>query len=126
MKRHRIWGTAAAVVTGLTGVLIFQGATGGADGPNGTDAKPEPVKAKAYSQQLLTNQDGSAASLGRHDVKPFSMLGMTWTDPGARITGNVEVRTRDVKTGQWSQWLRLDGDSGQGENGAARGGTESA
>ncbi|WP_434598413.1 N-acetylmuramoyl-L-alanine amidase [Streptomyces sp. A5-4] len=110
----------------MTGVLIFQGATGGVDGPTGTDAKPEPVKAKAYSQQLLTSQDGSAASLGRHDAKPFSMLGMTWTDPGARITGKVEVRTRDMKTGQWSQWLRLDGDSGQGENGAARGGTEPA
>ncbi|MFG2153186.1 peptidoglycan recognition protein family protein [[Kitasatospora] papulosa] len=110
----------------MTGVLIFQGATGGADGPASTDAKQEPVKAKSYSQQLLTSQNGSAASLSRHDAKPFSMLGMTWTDPGARITGKVEVRTRDMQTGQWSPWLRLDGDSGQGENGAARGGTEPA
>ncbi|MBQ1098060.1 peptidoglycan recognition protein [Streptomyces sp. b94] len=110
----------------MTGVLIFQGATGGADGPASADTQQEPVKAKAYSQQLLTSKDGSTASLGRHDAKPFSMLGMTWTDPGARITGKVEVRTRDMKSGQWSPWLRLDGNSGQGENGAVRGGTEPA
>ncbi|MEV5658867.1 N-acetylmuramoyl-L-alanine amidase [Streptomyces sp. NPDC052291] len=110
----------------MTGALILQGATGGADGTPGADAKQEPVKAKAYSQQLLTSKDGSAASLGRHDVKPFSMLGMTWTDSGAHITGEVEVRTREIGTGQWSPWLRLDGNSGQGEDSAARGGTEPA
>ncbi|WP_253208179.1 N-acetylmuramoyl-L-alanine amidase [Streptomyces sp. YPW6] len=54
------------------------------------------------------------------------MLGITWTDPAVRITGTVEVRTRDADGGQWSRWLRLDGDSGQGESGAARGGTEPA
>ncbi|MEU3302171.1 N-acetylmuramoyl-L-alanine amidase [Streptomyces sp. NPDC006678] len=54
------------------------------------------------------------------------MLGVTWTDPSARVTGAVEVRTRGAESGQWSRWLRLDGDSGQGESGAARGGTEPA
>ncbi|MFD9544283.1 N-acetylmuramoyl-L-alanine amidase [Streptomyces sp. NPDC060022] len=54
------------------------------------------------------------------------MLGVTWTDPAAHVPGAVEVRTRSVGSGQWSRWLRLDGDSGQGENGAARGGTEPA
>ncbi|MFE7410611.1 N-acetylmuramoyl-L-alanine amidase [Streptomyces laurentii] len=54
------------------------------------------------------------------------MLGVTWTDPTARVKGTVEVRTRAVGSGTWSSWLRLDGDSGQGERGAARGGTEPA
>ncbi|WSY36656.1 N-acetylmuramoyl-L-alanine amidase [Streptomyces sp. NBC_00887] len=54
------------------------------------------------------------------------MLGVTWTDPAAHVPGAVEVRTRSVGSGQWSRWLRLDGNSGQGENGAARGGTEPA
>lgn len=54
------------------------------------------------------------------------MLGITWTDPAAKITGTVEARTRDVKSGKWSGWLALDGDSGQGEAGAGRGGTEPA
>ncbi|UUS33639.1 MULTISPECIES: N-acetylmuramoyl-L-alanine amidase [Streptomyces] len=54
------------------------------------------------------------------------MLGVTWTEPSARVAGTVEVRTREAGSGRWSSWLRLDGDSGQGEDGAARGGTEPA
>ncbi|MEW2634520.1 N-acetylmuramoyl-L-alanine amidase [Streptomyces sp. NPDC048389] len=54
------------------------------------------------------------------------MLGVTWTDPGARVSGTVEVRTRGAGSGKWSGWLRLEGDSGQGETGALRGGTEPA
>ncbi|MEU9063471.1 N-acetylmuramoyl-L-alanine amidase [Streptomyces sp. NPDC048430] len=75
---------------------------------------------------MRTAEDGTRASLARRDAKQFSVLGVTWTDPGARVTGTVEIRTRSQKTGKWSPWLRLDGDSGQGENGAARGGTEPA
>ncbi|MFG3354478.1 N-acetylmuramoyl-L-alanine amidase [Streptomyces sp. NPDC048001] len=54
------------------------------------------------------------------------MLGVTWTDAAARLGGTVEVRTRSAESGTWSAWLRLDGDSGQGDSGAARGGTEPA
>ncbi|MFE4612047.1 N-acetylmuramoyl-L-alanine amidase [Streptomyces niveus] len=54
------------------------------------------------------------------------MLGVTWADPGAHIAGTVEARTRAGNSGQWSAWLRLDGDSGQGESRAVRGGTEPA
>ncbi|MEV7866917.1 N-acetylmuramoyl-L-alanine amidase [Streptomyces sp. NPDC088124] len=54
------------------------------------------------------------------------MVGVTWTDPAARVSGTVEVRTRAAGDGAWSRWVRLDGDSGQGESGAARGGTEPA
>ncbi|MDF9869625.1 hypothetical protein OKW18_001763 [Streptomyces pratensis] len=54
------------------------------------------------------------------------MVGVTWTDPALHVPGAIEVGTRLVESGQWSRWLRLDGDSGQGESGAARGGTEPA
>ncbi|WP_438947315.1 N-acetylmuramoyl-L-alanine amidase [Streptomyces griseus] len=121
-----MWGTAAAVVTGLTGVLIFQGATGGADGGTGDGGGRKPVASHASTAQLRTTGDGSGASLGRRDAERFSMLGLTWTDPGAHVAGRVEVRTRALDTRKWSPWLRLDGNSGQGENGAARGGTEPA
>ncbi len=126
MKRRRIWVTAAAVATGLTGVLVFQGMTSSADAGSGMDSKPGPVKAQSRTAKLEVGDRGRAASLERRDVEPFSMLGVTWTDPAARISGTVEVRTRAAKSGQWSRWLRLDGDSGQGETGAERGGTEPA
>ncbi|MFJ1750976.1 N-acetylmuramoyl-L-alanine amidase [Streptomyces sp. NPDC088116] len=51
---------------------------------------------------------------------------MTWRDPGARVDGRVEARTRSVASGAWSRWLTLDGDTGQSERGAERGGTEPA
>ncbi|MEV7487750.1 N-acetylmuramoyl-L-alanine amidase, partial [Streptomyces sp. NPDC093023] len=64
--------------------------------------------------------------LKQRRTEPFSMVGVTWTDPALHVPGAIEVRTRLVESGQWSRWLRLDGDSGQGESGAARGGTEPA
>ncbi|MET4925420.1 N-acetylmuramoyl-L-alanine amidase [Streptomyces sp. PSRA5] len=108
----------------MTGVLVFQGATGGADG--GTGDKPAAVEVRTSALELSPSADGRNAALARRDAKPFSMVGMTWADPGAKITGQVEVRARGAAGGKWSPWLRLDGDSGQGESGAARGGTEPA
>ncbi|MER5215450.1 N-acetylmuramoyl-L-alanine amidase [Streptomyces sp. NPDC002838] len=124
--RRRTWGTAATVAAGLTGVLVFQGMKGSADAGSDVDGKPGPVKAQSRTSKLHVGDGGSDASLGRRDVEPFSMLGLTWTDPAARVAGTVEVRTRAAASGQWSGWLRLDGDSGQGESGAERGGTEPA
>lgn len=118
--------TAATAVAGLAGVLVFQGVTGSTGDGVQPDGSPGPVKARANTEQLATSGDGRSASLAQRDAEPFSMLGVTWTDPAAHVPGAVEVRTRSVGSGQWSRWLRLDGDSGQGENGAARGGTEPA
>ncbi|MER5215436.1 peptidoglycan recognition protein [Streptomyces sp. NPDC002838] len=57
-------------------------------------------------------------------TSPFSMLGITWGDPSARLAAPVEIRTKAVATGQWSAWLRLDGDDSRGEETARRGGTD--
>ncbi|MFV2117561.1 peptidoglycan recognition protein [Streptomyces sp. Act-28] len=127
MKRRRIVVAAAtAAVAGVTGVLVLQGVTG-ADAPVGAvDGKSGPVVAEARTEPIAAAPDGRSAELKEEGTRPFSMLGVTWTDPSARVAGTVEVRTRAVGSGQWSSWLRLDGDSGQGEDGADRGGTEPA
>ncbi|MFE6098542.1 N-acetylmuramoyl-L-alanine amidase [Streptomyces laurentii] len=110
----------------MTGVLVFQGVTGNADVPAGAEGTTGPVSTRGQTAPLAASADGRSASLARKGTEPFSMLGVTWTDPAARVKGTVEVRTRAVGSGAWSSWLRLDGDSGQGERGAARGGTEPA
>ncbi|MEU9983533.1 N-acetylmuramoyl-L-alanine amidase [Streptomyces sp. NPDC050856] len=110
----------------MSGVLVFQGASGDVDGRTTTEAKSGPVKADTRTAALRTSGDRRSASLKQDRAKPFSMLGITWTDPAATVGGTVEVRTRDAATGQWSPWLKLESDSGQGEKGAARGGTEPA
>ncbi|WP_240670129.1 N-acetylmuramoyl-L-alanine amidase [Actinoplanes solisilvae] len=43
-------------------------------------------------------------------TRPFSLLGVTWAEPGARVTGVVRVRTRTIATGQWSAWRELETD----------------
>ncbi|GAA3370225.1 hypothetical protein GCM10020367_16010 [Streptomyces sannanensis] len=114
------------MVAGLSGVLVFQGVTGSGDDGVTADGKSGPVKADTRSAELQTSADGHSASLAQRDTEPFSMLGVTWTRPDARIKGTVEARTRSAESGTWSSWLRLDGDSGEGESGAERGGTEPA
>ncbi|MFI6108634.1 peptidoglycan recognition protein [Streptomyces sp. NPDC051310] len=126
MRSRRVWGTAAAVAAGLSGVLVFQGVTGTGDAGTDGDAKGGPVPADVRSAGLETSADGRSATLGQRDAESFSLLGVTWTDPEARIKGKVQARTRSSESGTWGRWVTLDGDSGQGESGAERGGTEPA
>ncbi len=114
------------MVVGVGGVLCFQGPAGAPDGGVAADGKSGPVRADTRTTPLAVAGGGRSASLPQRDTDPFSMLGVTWTDAAARLGGTVEVRTRSAESGTWSAWLRLDGDSGQGESGAARGGTEPA
>ncbi|MET9655516.1 N-acetylmuramoyl-L-alanine amidase [Streptomyces sp. NPDC006510] len=55
------------------------------------------------------------------------MLGITWTDPAARVTGAVEVRTKSATSGNWTSWVPLETDmDGRTETGRSgvRGSTE--
>ncbi|WP_418959741.1 N-acetylmuramoyl-L-alanine amidase [Streptomyces tritici] len=124
MKRRRVWGTAAAVVAGISGVLVFQGMTGNADGTY--DGKAQgPVETKNSTVALKTADGGRSASLAQQDTEPFSMLGVTWADPDARMPGKVEARARSAESGDWSRWIELD-DHGTPDPTAERGGTEPA
>lgn len=73
-------------------MLVFQSVSGSPAASTGTDAKSGPVKADTHTAALRSSGDGRSASLKQDDVKPFSMLGVTWTDPGARALGTVKVR----------------------------------
>ncbi|MFD4975745.1 N-acetylmuramoyl-L-alanine amidase [Streptomyces sp. NPDC058424] len=127
MGRPRyIWGTAAVVTAGIVGGLLLS--TGSDQSGNDTngDGKPGPVRSQALTAELPTTEHGTKATLKQERTEPFSMLGITWSDPSSRIEGTIEARTRAVGSGQWSDWLRLDGGGGQGEAAARRGGTEPA
>ncbi|MDQ1044469.1 peptidoglycan recognition protein [Streptomyces sp. V4I2] len=127
MGRPRyLWGAAAAAVAALSAALVFQGVPGESADSAQSDGKPGPVTPQSRTVALPTAERGTRAALKQQDTKPFSMLGITWADPSVRVTGTIEARTRATGSGQWSTWLRLDGDSGQGESTARRGGTEPA
>ena len=60
---------------------------------------------------------------------PFSLLGVTWTDPAAVLAGTIQVRTRALADGRWSGWRLLETDVPSAadpgtEAGAVRGSTD--
>ncbi|MFE4454237.1 N-acetylmuramoyl-L-alanine amidase [Streptomyces sp. NPDC056796] len=106
--KRRIWATAAVATTAVAGVLVFEGVTGTSDVPDGIGATSGPVRTEVHHDALKVSADGANASLRRDSTEPFSMLGVTWTDPSAEVNGTVEARTRSVPTGDWSAWLPID------------------
>ncbi|WP_329277417.1 peptidoglycan recognition protein family protein [Streptomyces sp. NBC_01451] len=128
LRSRRGWGIGAVVAAGVSGVLIVQGVSGGGADSAADDGKPVsgPIESEEYAAALKVAADGDSATLAKRDTKPFSLLGVTWSDPSARMAGKVEVRTRGAGTDTWSPWLELGTDSGPGEEGAARAGTEPA
>ncbi|MDQ0990757.1 hypothetical protein QFZ74_001985 [Streptomyces sp. V3I7] len=105
---------------------MAQGLIGGSASDGDGDGKPGPVRNEVRSTALKRSGDGDSATLGRRNAETFSMLGVTWQKPSDKVTGKVEVRTRAVNSGKWSDWLTLGSDNGEREDGAARGGTEPA
>ncbi|MFD9971465.1 FG-GAP-like repeat-containing protein [Streptomyces sp. NPDC059013] len=61
--------------------------------------------------------DPSRRELPARATEPFSLVGVTWDDPDAELGGTVEVRTRDSRTGAWSDWNMLDIDQRTPETG---------
>ncbi|WP_343243088.1 N-acetylmuramoyl-L-alanine amidase [Streptomyces sp. SID12501] len=116
------------MAAGVSGVLIVQGVSGGDAYSVAADGKPGsvPLASEEYAAALKIAADGDSATLAKRDTKPFSLLGVTWSDPSAGMAGKVEVRTRAAGTDTWSSWLELGTDSGPGEEGATRAGTEPA
>ncbi|MFB7913929.1 N-acetylmuramoyl-L-alanine amidase [Streptomyces sp. NPDC056061] len=106
--RRRVWLTAATATAAVAGVLVFEGVKD--TSPADTDAKSGPAVADVRTTALKIADDGTSASLGRRDTAPFSMLGVTWTDPSAEVDGTVEVRTRSAADGTWTPWLPLGTD----------------
>ncbi|WP_327245004.1 peptidoglycan recognition protein family protein [Streptomyces sp. NBC_01320] len=124
MRSHRkIWTTAAVTTAAVAGFVVFQNVTG--DSANDSDSKAGPVRTDVRKTELKVAADGSSASLGRRDTAPFSMLGVTWTDPAAKVTGAVEVRTKSAANGTWSSWLPLETDN-DGRTEAGRSGVRGA
>ncbi|MFF2331835.1 MULTISPECIES: N-acetylmuramoyl-L-alanine amidase [unclassified Streptomyces] len=123
--KKRTWVTAALATSAVAGVLVFEGVTGNPSVD--ADAKSGSTDARVDATALKVADGGTSAALGKRDAKPFSMLGITWTDPAVKVTGTVEVRTRSAADGNWSSWLPLETDvDGRTETGRSgvRGSTE--
>ncbi|MFC4886485.1 peptidoglycan recognition protein family protein [Streptomyces beijiangensis] len=86
-----------------------------------------PLNPLSATRSLSTVQ-----GLPERDAKPFSLVGVVWSDPAAELRGTVQVRTRATGSTVWSGWQRVEthnhehaADPGTAErdSGAVRGST---
>ncbi|WP_437034140.1 FG-GAP-like repeat-containing protein [Streptomyces sp. enrichment culture] len=123
---RRAWLTVGVVVLSGAGVVTYAVA-GPSSGPSDTKAK-----ARKPSVHTLRLEDRGAGRRGldRQATERFSAVLVTWDDPDAEVEGTPEVRTRDLRTGKWSGWRKLEAEQSQAEGAeaaraATRGGTAS-
>ncbi|MGH3309014.1 MAG: N-acetylmuramoyl-L-alanine amidase [Streptomyces sp.] len=75
------------------------------------------VHAALHTTALETRDGGKG--LSRREVKPFSMLGVSWPDEKAALRGTAQVRTRGAESGAWSDWKTLKAQAGAGARAAS-------
>ncbi|MFD5425025.1 N-acetylmuramoyl-L-alanine amidase [Streptomyces sp. NPDC127084] len=110
-RSHR---TALAAVAVAVGMSLVGPATYAAPvSPPAHEPAPSPspgarAAGDVRSVRVPVGEDPALRTLPARTTEPFSLLGLTWDDPGAALDGTVEVRTRDSRTGAWSAWQTLE------------------
>ncbi|MFE2432463.1 peptidoglycan recognition protein [Streptomyces sp. NPDC059373] len=72
------------------------------------DAARAAVAGSTWTLPLSPVARSAVRAVDAQRVKPFSLLGVTWNDATAEIHGTVQVRTRSVRTGVWSDWQDVE------------------
>ncbi|MBG0562148.1 N-acetylmuramoyl-L-alanine amidase [Actinoplanes aureus] len=131
-------GAAVAVLAAGGGVAVLTLTSGPAetaaaaqDGvtvlPPDPNAEPPRIPTDLHTVDIAGS--GGSAEVPQRDTKRFSLLGVTWADPKDKPEASIEVRTRGVKSGKWSDWQALEPsdigpDGAEAAATARRGGTE--
>ncbi|MER8042299.1 N-acetylmuramoyl-L-alanine amidase [Streptomyces sp. NPDC094032] len=84
-----------------------------------------PVKSEVQKLALTIKGHGEAL-LSQRGTQRFGLLGVSWTDPEAKIKGKIQARSRDAETGEWTEWMDLQPYPAllDGKRAGARGSTE--
>ncbi|MFF0203835.1 peptidoglycan recognition protein [Streptomyces sp. NPDC005017] len=114
---------ARAVMVLALGTLTLQSALAASAHSLRNPGTPAPNGARAQVRTVEL-APGRATVTHATTAAPFRMLGVTWDDPSAPLTGVAEVRTRASGSLAWSEWKRLDSGDSHGDDSARRGGTD--
>ncbi|GGM98391.1 hypothetical protein FHR83_000336 [Actinoplanes campanulatus] len=126
MRRNRLTARLVAALMAATPAVAVA-TTGGTAANPPTPAEPvlqtfalTVHRAEAAGRMRLVADRGGArtAELARRATEPFSLVGVTWSDPKAVPAGAIEVRTRGAATGRWTSWQRLETDNPDASAGA--------
>jgi hypothetical protein len=134
--RAKAWiGIGTVLVAGGGVAAVAYAGTGG----NGTDAALRGharVAARLAHTALAELPSGSplrlggryagasAAGLGQRSTSPFNLVGVSWDDPHAQIEGTVQLRTKSMSDGAWTDWQTVDANDSAPDPGTAEGRTE--
>ncbi|MFF5155163.1 N-acetylmuramoyl-L-alanine amidase [Streptomyces sp. NPDC000348] len=124
--KRRTWLTVGAVVLSGAGVVTYAVA----DQSSAPAGPREEAREPSVHTLELENRGAGRRGLDRQATERFSAVLVTWDNPEADAKGTPEVRTRDLETGTWSGWQKLEdepsqADGAEGERAATRGGTAS-
>ncbi|MEU6041551.1 N-acetylmuramoyl-L-alanine amidase [Actinomadura sp. NPDC047616] len=92
----------------------------------GSAPRPGPGEVHTVALRDMSGAQGTAGAqhqvmgLPAERTKPFSMLGVSWTDPRAVIDGTVQVRTRSAAGGTWTPWQPVEAHNEDGPGDDAR------
>lgn len=112
-------GTVGAALPTATPAVGAVATTGTATAPVG-----EPVRPEVHTVALPTGRSGDGPSLPARGVHPFSLVGVTWTDSGARLDSRVQIRARSAVGHRWGPWTDLPtSDDASEADPSGRGGT---
>ncbi|MET8952438.1 peptidoglycan recognition protein family protein [Streptomyces sp. NPDC004393] len=79
------------------------GPVAGAAVPGSTQSLPLAPLTGSRAPEAATER-----GLAPQTVRSFSLVGVVWDDPAARLHGHVRIRTRANGTGRWSGWQELE------------------
>jgi len=89
------------------------GAEREAPAPGHTQSLPlgTPADSTRSGDRLLSaweDDPSGGRRVASRKVKPFSLVGVVWDDPGAVPRGQLQVQTRASGSGRWSAWRKLN------------------
>jgi hypothetical protein len=106
--------TRTAVRTALASALVATAVGLAAPAQHAPAATPTAHTGPAgvlHTVAVPTGADPAERALAARATEAFSMVGITWDDPYAQLSGTAEVRTRSSASGKWSGWHALDADA---------------
>ncbi|HEY9374819.1 N-acetylmuramoyl-L-alanine amidase [Streptomyces sp.] len=109
--------TVATAVVGAAGALLCLTAATTATATVTPALQPLGRPGSVHSVPVPHGADPGARALSARTTGPFSMIGLTWDDPDAKLDGTAQIRTRDARTGLWTTWRTLDTDARTPESG---------
>ena len=97
-KRTAIIVTVVVAAAGAGTAVVWSG--GASKAPAAAAAGP--IDGQVHTIKLHTTS--TEANAPAQSTPRFSMVGVVWDAPRARVNGTVKVRTRNAATGTWSAW----------------------